>query len=89
MDRVFIKQGKTMRFILAIMLPFLSFFTIGKPIQGVICLILQITFIGWIPAAIWAIYSLSGWPTDKKNQSHTAKNRLSHSQHIMYARICS
>ncbi|MDH2208434.1 MULTISPECIES: hypothetical protein [Empedobacter] len=26
--------------------------------QGVICLILQITLIGWLPAAIWAVASL-------------------------------
>jgi len=55
-----------MRLILAIFLPFLTFFTIGKPISGVICLILQMTVIGWIPAALWAVYSLSQYNTDKK-----------------------
>lgn len=55
-----------MRLILAIIFPFLSFFTIGKPISGIICLILQITLIGWIPACIWAVYSLSQYKTDKK-----------------------
>ncbi|PAF41030.1 YqaE/Pmp3 family membrane protein [Helicobacter sp. 11S03491-1] len=55
-----------MRLILALILPWLSFFTIGKPISGVICLMLQITFIGWIPASIWAVYALSGYKTDKK-----------------------
>ena len=29
-------------------------------------LILQITLIGWIPAAIWAVYALSQYNTDKK-----------------------
>jgi hypothetical protein len=42
------------------------FFTIGRPISGVICLILQISLIGWIPAAVWAVYSLSQFKTDKK-----------------------
>jgi len=42
------------------------FFTIGKPFQGIICLILQLTLIGWIPAAIWAVYALSQYNTDKK-----------------------
>jgi hypothetical protein len=28
-------------------------------------LILQITLIGWIPAAIWAVYALSQYNTDK------------------------
>lgn len=55
-----------MRLILAILLPWLQFFTIGKPIAGVICLILQITVIGWIPAAIWSVYALSQYKTDQK-----------------------
>lgn len=55
-----------MRLLLAIFLPFLVFFTIGRPIAGLICLVLQITVIGWIPAALWAVYALSQWNTDKK-----------------------
>ncbi|MDI2091208.1 YqaE/Pmp3 family membrane protein [Commensalibacter oyaizuii] len=55
-----------MRLLLALLLPFTVFFTIGKPFQGIFCLLLQITLIGWIPAAIWAVYSLSNWRTDKK-----------------------
>ncbi|WP_411036210.1 YqaE/Pmp3 family membrane protein [Shinella sp. BYT-45] len=55
-----------MRLIIAIVLPFLVFFTIGRPIAGIICLILQITLIGWLPAAIWAVYALSQYNTDKK-----------------------
>lgn len=55
-----------MRLLLAIFLPFAAFFTIGRPIAGIICLILQITLIGWIPAAIWATYALSQYQTDRK-----------------------
>lgn len=55
-----------MRLLIAILLPWLSFFFIGKPVQGVICLILQLLLIGWIPAAIWAVYALSQYNTDKK-----------------------
>jgi uncharacterized membrane protein YqaE (UPF0057 family) len=55
-----------MRLLLALILPWLSFFTIGRPIAGVICLLLQLTLIGWIPAAIWAVYSLSQYKTDEK-----------------------
>jgi len=55
-----------MRLILALLLPFVVFFTIGRPIQGILCLILQLTLIGWIPAAIWAVYALSQYNTDKK-----------------------
>lgn len=55
-----------MRLILAILLPWLQFFTIKRPISGIICLLLQITLIGWIPAAIWSVYALSQYKTDKK-----------------------
>lgn len=55
-----------MRLLIALLLPWLAFFTIGRPIAGIICLILQITLIGWIPAAIWATYALSQYNTDKK-----------------------
>lgn len=59
------KEG-AMRFLLAILLPFSVFFTIGRPISGLICLILQITLIGWIPAAIWAVYALNNYHTEKR-----------------------
>ncbi len=55
-----------MRLLLAIILPWLQFFTIGRPIAGIICLILQVTLIGWIPAAIWSVYALSRYKTDEK-----------------------
>ncbi|RMF09354.1 MAG: YqaE/Pmp3 family membrane protein [Alphaproteobacteria bacterium] len=55
-----------MRLLIAIFLPFLLFFTIGRPIAGIICLILQLTVIGWIPAALWAVYALSQFNTDRK-----------------------
>lgn len=55
-----------MRLFLAIFLPFISFFTIGRPFAGLICLFLQVTLIGWIPAAIWAVFALGQYKTDKK-----------------------
>lgn len=55
-----------MRLIIALLLPWLTFFTIGRPIAGIICLVLQITIIGWLPAAIWAVYAWSEYKTDKK-----------------------
>lgn len=62
-----------MRLFLAIFLPFIAFFTIGRPIAGIVCLILQVTLIGWLPAAIWAAYALSQYNTDKKIQSAMTK----------------
>ena len=53
--------------LLAILLPFLSFMVRGKVFTGIICLILQITLIGWLPAAIWAVLSLNNERADKRN----------------------
>ncbi len=55
-----------MRLLIAILIPFFLFFTIGRTMAGIICRILQITLIGWIPAALWAVYALSQYETDKK-----------------------
>ncbi len=55
-----------MRLILAIILPFVVFLSIGRPIQGIFNLILQISVIGWLPASIWAVYALSQYKTDLK-----------------------
>ena len=55
-----------MRLIIALLLPWLLFFTIGRPLAGIVCLLLQITLIGWLPAAIWAVYALSQYDTDQK-----------------------
>jgi uncharacterized membrane protein YqaE (UPF0057 family) len=55
-----------MRLLIAFIFPWLTFFTIGRPVAGLICLILQITIIGWLPATIWAIYALSQFKTDRK-----------------------
>jgi len=63
---VLAKRFFSMRLVIALLLPWLLFFTIGRPFAGIICLILQITVIGWIPAAIWAVYALSQYKTDQK-----------------------
>jgi hypothetical protein len=55
-----------MRLLIALLLPWLTFFTIGRPIAGIICLVLQVTLIGWLPAALWAVYALGQYKTDKK-----------------------
>lgn len=52
--------------LIAILLPFLSFFLRGKILTGILCLILQITILGWIPAAIWAVTSLQNARADRR-----------------------
>lgn len=54
--------------LIAIFFPFLSFFLRGRIITSIICLILQITLIGWIPAAIWAVISLQNSRANKRNE---------------------
>ncbi|WP_223606218.1 YqaE/Pmp3 family membrane protein [Chryseobacterium sp. OSA05B] len=54
--------------LLAILLPFLSFMIRGKILTGIVCLILQITLIGWLPAAIWAALSLNNARADRRNE---------------------
>jgi uncharacterized membrane protein YqaE (UPF0057 family) len=63
-----------MRLIIAFFLPWLTFFTIGRPFAGVICLFLQVTVVGWLPAAIWAVYALSQYNTDQKIR-HALRSR--------------
>ena len=62
-----------MRLLISLILPWLTFFTIGRPIAGLICLFLQITVVGWLPAAIWSVYALSQYKTDKKIEKALAQ----------------
>jgi uncharacterized membrane protein YqaE (UPF0057 family) len=64
-----------MRLLIAFLLPWLTFFTIGRPLAGIICLILQITLIGWLPATIWAVYALSQFKTDLKIEKALGSRR--------------
>ncbi len=54
--------------LVAIFFPWLSFILRGKIIQGIICLVLQVTIIGWIPAAIWALVSLNNGRADARTR---------------------
>lgn len=53
--------------LIAIFFPSLSFLLRGKILTAIICLILQITLIGWIPAAIWAVLSLQNSRADRRS----------------------
>ena len=52
--------------LIAILLPWLSFFLRGKIFTGIFCLMLQITILGWIPAAAWAVISLNNARAEKR-----------------------
>lgn len=55
-----------MRLFVALLFPPLVFFTIGRPWAGVLCLMLYMSIIGWLPAAIWAVYTLNQYNVDRK-----------------------
>ncbi|HEY1009683.1 MAG: YqaE/Pmp3 family membrane protein [Daejeonella sp.] len=52
--------------LIAILFPSLSFFLRGKIFSALLCLILQLTLIGWLPAALWAVVSRSNAVRDEK-----------------------
>jgi hypothetical protein len=54
--------------LIAILLPWLSFLLRGKLLSGILCLILQITLIGWLPAAVWAVVSLQNARAERRNE---------------------
>ncbi len=56
-----------MIFLVAILLPWLALFFRGHIFQGVMCLLLQLTVLGWIPAAIWAVLVINN---DNQNRRH-------------------
>jgi len=53
--------------LIAIFFPSLSFLLRGKLLTALLCLILQVTLIGWIPAAIWAVLSLQNSRAERRN----------------------
>ena len=58
-----------MRYLIALFLPWLAFFTMGMPISGVICLILQLTLIGWLPAAIWGFFAINNYYAAERDEA--------------------
>ena len=51
-----VRKSTTMFMILLCFIaPWLAMFIRGHVFQGILCIILHITLIGWIPATIWAL----------------------------------
>jgi uncharacterized membrane protein YqaE (UPF0057 family) len=53
---------------LAILIPWLALFLRGRVVQGILCLLLQISLIGWIPAAIWAFVVINNDNQERRHQ---------------------
>lgn len=61
-----------MLYLFAIILPPVAFFLTGRPFQGILALILQVTVLGWIPAAVWAILVVNEHKANKRAARHAA-----------------
>lgn len=57
-----------MIYLIAIILPWLAFMLKGRIGLGLLCLLLQITIIGWLPAAIWAIVVINNMKAEKRHR---------------------
>jgi len=54
--------------LIAILFPALSFLIRGRIFRAIICLLLQCTLIGWLPAAIWAVMDLQNRRAERRTQ---------------------
>lgn len=57
-----------MRYVLAFFFPWLSLLLQGKIGSGIICLLLQLTIIGWLPAFIWAVVALNNMYDNRRTR---------------------
>jgi uncharacterized membrane protein YqaE (UPF0057 family) len=56
------------RILLAIILPPVAMLLCGKIFQALLCVLLMVTIVGWIPAAIWAIFVVQNHNADVRNK---------------------
>lgn len=57
-----------MMILLAILLPWLALLLRGHIVQAILCLILQLTVLGWIPAAVWAVLVINNDNEERRHQ---------------------
>jgi hypothetical protein len=55
-----------MRYLLAILLPFVAVMSCDRILLGLALLILQVTVIGWLPAAIVALFVVNNFYADRR-----------------------
>jgi uncharacterized membrane protein YqaE (UPF0057 family) len=61
-------RGKSAVYLIASLIPPLAALFCGKPFQAILCLVLMLTLIGRIPAAVWACLIVSARNTDRRNE---------------------
>lgn len=57
-----------MMLVIAVLLPPLALLLKGRIFQALLCLILQVTAIGWIPAAIWAVVVVNNDTAERRHR---------------------
>ncbi|HVY14365.1 MAG TPA: YqaE/Pmp3 family membrane protein [Rhodopila sp.] len=57
-----------MIYLVAILLPWVALLLRGRVVQGVLCLLLQLTVLGWIPAAIWAVLVVNNDNAERRHR---------------------
>ena len=61
--------------VVAVLLPWLALLLIGRVFQAILCLILQVTVLGWIPAALWAVVVVQD---DRRERQYQEMLRVLH-----------
>ena len=56
----------SMKYLIAIVLPPLGMLLVGRVLLAVVCLLLQVTILGWPLAAIWAVLVVNNAENDKR-----------------------
>lgn len=69
-----------MLYLFAVILPPIGLLGAGKPFQALLALLLMITIIGWIPAAIWAVMVVSSKKADDRQKALIEAQRLATEQ---------
>ena len=64
-----------MKYLIAIILPPLGMLLVGRVVLAVVCLVLQVTLIGWPLAAIWAVLVVNNAENDKRLKAALAKQQ--------------
>lgn len=61
-------SGSITRSLIALLLPGPAFFCIGRPKTGLVCLALQLSVVGWIPAGVWAAKAMRQQQASRERQ---------------------
>ena len=57
-----------MIYLLAVLLPPLALLLRGRIFQAVLCLLLMLTILGWVPAAIWAVLVINNDNAERRHR---------------------